>query len=206
MPAALRELVAWTPVLALAAAAPVAWLGFARDPDAATHRARFAVGLVAGAACALGGGAVLHGDPGAGASILLFPVGVLASELGLPEPERARYRAAALRALPLAWAVARVGCLAAGCCGGVPANPFGAWTGVHPTPVYEMAGLAVLHVVVRDRPPRVAAAAVLAGFGGIRLAVEPLRAAPAAGPPLIPAAWLAALWVAAGLRLGSRAR
>ncbi len=47
--------------------------------------------------------------------------------------------------------------------------------------------------------------AVLAGFGLIRLAIEPLRAMPPLGEPLFPAAWIAAAWIAGGgmLAIGS---
>jgi hypothetical protein len=131
-------------------------------------------------------------DPGLGYCVLFFPLGPL-----LLAPEATTWRA-----LPLALAVARAGCLAGGCCGGEPGR-FGA----HPTPLYEMALLAGLHFAVRAAPKRAAAAVFLAGFGALRLAVEPLRAAPPLGEPAAPVAALSALWLGAGLLvLPARAR
>jgi hypothetical protein len=156
---------------------------------------RFVTGLALGAAASHLGWAALHWravaeqpqallDPALGYCVLFFPLGPL-----LLAPQAATWRA-----LPLALAVARAGCLVAGCCGGTP-GPFGA----HPTPLYEMALLAALHFAVRAAPERAAAAVFLAGFGALRLAVEPWRAAPPLGEPAVPTAALAALWLGASL-------
>lgn len=165
---------------------------------------RFVAGLAAGAACAHLGWAALHwGEmsrhPGAildlslGYCVLFLPLGPL---LFAPQ-------AATWRALPLALAAARLGCLAAGCCHGTPAP----W-GTHPTPLYEIALLVALHSAVRATPDARAAAVFLAGFGLERLVVEPWRATPPLAEPLIAPAAIAALWCAAGtgLLLAPRAR
>jgi hypothetical protein len=151
--------------------------------------ARFVTALALGAALAHGGWALLHLpavldrpqallDVSRGFSVLFAPLGLL---LLTPTP-------AALATLPLALAVARTGCLAAGSCHG-PAG--------QPTPLVEIAGLLVLHAGLRRVPERWVVPAVLAGFGGLRLATEPWRAEPPLGEPLIAPGALAALWVGA---------
>lgn len=116
----------------------------------------------------------------AGFSALFVPLGLLALTP----------TAASLAPLPLALAVARLGCLAAGCCHG----PRG-----EPTPLLAMTGLALLHLVVRRLPERRVVGSVLAGLGGVRLATEPWRAPPPSGEPLIQPSAIAALWMALGL-------
>lgn len=164
---------------------------------------RFAAGLGLGAACAHAGWALLHLDavrahpqallkPVAGASVLFVPLGLVALERS----------AAAFAALPLSLAVARLGCLAAGCCHGQAGEP---------TPLAESAGWVVLHLAVRRLPGVRVAPAVLAGFGLLRLALEPWRAAPPLGPPALPAsilalAWIAAASIVAGRPFGGRLR
>jgi hypothetical protein len=81
-------------------------------------------------------------------------------------------------------------------------RPF-ALGGVHPTALYEAAACAGLHFALRARP-RARAAVALAGLGGVRLAVEPLRAAPPLGEPLVDPAWLAALLVVCAAWLAAR--
>jgi hypothetical protein len=131
-------------------------------PRAAGDAARFVAGLALGAALARAGG------------LLLVPAGLL---VAAPCRGRARFLGAALPALPLAFAVAKLGCLAAGCC---------AAAGV------EALSFAGLHAALRRLPRRHAAAAALAGIGAVRLAALPLR--PEAGL----SALLAAVWLAAG--------
>jgi hypothetical protein len=144
---------------ALCAAFWVALAGF--RPRAPRDAARFVLGLAAGAALARGGG------------LLLAPAGVL---LLTPLHERGAYLARALPALPAAFAVAKLGCLAAGCCSAAAGEALG------------FAGVALL---ARRSAPRQAARAALAGIAAVRLAVLPLR----------PEAWLSALfagvWLAA---------
>jgi hypothetical protein len=164
---------------------------------------RFAAGLALGALLSHLGWAALHAeavaaqpaaalDLAAGHCVLFLPLGPL-----LLAPD-----AASWRALPLALAVARLGCLASGCCGGVAAP----W-GTHPTPAYE-GGLALaLHFGLRAAPAACAGPLFALGFGLARLLVEPLRAPPPLGDPLVAPAALAGLWLAAGvLGLAAAAR
>jgi hypothetical protein len=176
--------------LALSGACWTGLLAFARR-GGRPGGMRFALGLGLGAVLAHAGWAVLHWravaiHPGAiidlstGYCVLFVPLGVL---LCTRSP-------AAFRALPLAFAVARAGCLAAGCCRG---------PGGEPTPLYEMGGLLLLHAVVRRSADRWSVPAFCAGFGLVRLGVEPWRAPPPLGEPAIPPAWIAVAWVAAGI-------
>jgi hypothetical protein len=170
----------------------------ARGPGGRADPLRFLAGLVLGAVLAHLGWALLNLpalrehpaawlDPSVGYSVLFLPAGVL-----LLAPW-----AGAAQSLPLALAVARTGCLVSGCCGGIP-SPALPW-GFHPTPAYEIGLLVALHFVVGRLEGARAVAAFLIGFGAIRLALEPLRAAAPLGEPSLPASWIAGLWVAAGL-------
>ncbi len=160
---------------------------------------RFVGGLALGAFFAHLGWALLHWPVPGGARGLLDPTGftVLFLPLGLVLLAPG---AAAWRALPRALAVARAGCMAGGCCGGIAAP----WGGLHPTPLYEIASLLLLHLGLRRLPDRWVGPAFLAGFGLLRLLVEPWRAPPALGEPWIAAAWIAGCWVAVGLVWGAR--
>jgi Prolipoprotein diacylglyceryl transferase len=154
-------------------------------------------------------GALLN--PSIGYTVLALPLGPLATA---PWRERVTsrdaYLSAVFRNLPLALAVARMGCLAAGCCYGTPTRlPWGVRLGgeppaVHPTPVYEIALLVALWLGLRRLPRAWVAPVFLMAFGAIRLVLEPLRAAPPLGPPLVPAAVVAAFWTPAGLLLAPR--
>lgn len=154
---------------------------------------RFVAALGLGALLAHLGWGLLHADhardplaagldPTAGFSVLFVPLGLLALERS----------AAALRALPLALAVARAGCLVAGCCAG----PHG-----EPVPALEIAGWIALHAAAARTPDAAVPPLVLAGFGALRLLLEPLRAAPPLGPPVVPAEALAAAWLVLALAL-----
>ena len=155
---------------------------------------RFLAALALGALCTRLGWALLHGPelaldaatllaPGAGYCVLFLPVGplVLARE------------SAAWRALPLAVAVARTGCLVGGCCGGVET----AW-GRAPTALTEVALLLGLHRAVCGVPDPRRAGVFLLGFGLVRVLVEPWRAAPPLGDPSVPPTLLALGWAASG--------
>lgn len=133
---------------------------------------------------ALGSPAALL-DPGAGLCALFFPLGplLLARE------------AAAFTALPLALAVARLGCLAAGCCHGPAGGPL---------PLAEIAAMALLHRAAACLPPRQVMPAVLGGLGLARLGLEPWRGPSPLGAPLVPPAALATAWLALGAVLAVR--
>lgn len=156
---------------------------------------RFVGGLLLGAAFAHLGWAVLHWsvvghhpqallDPSIGYCVLFFPLGPL-----LAAPQSATWRV-----LPLALAVARLGCLFGGCCQGIPA----AW-GTHPTALYEIVLLIGLHVSLSRAPNSLAAPCFLLGFGLIRLVLDPLRALPPLGAPAFAPSTVAACWATLGL-------
>lgn len=169
-----------------------------------TRPVRFVLGLLAGCVSARLGWTLLHlptvaAHPAsilhesAGYTILLFPLGPL-----LIARDDASWRA-----LPLPLAVARLGCLAAGCCGGVAAP----W-GVHPTPVYEAIWLVGLHFCSRA-PRRTGGLSIfLVGFGFERILVEPFRADPPLGEPVVAPVLVSVCWVLAGflLRMSERDR
>jgi hypothetical protein len=156
--------------------------------------ARFACALALGAAFAHGGWLLLHAtatwpalrarpglllDPSLGYCVLFLPLGPLLLQRS----------PAAFASLPLALAVARLGCLAAGCCQGAR--------------LYEIAGFLALHVAVaRAHAPAVPI--VLGGIGALRLLLDPLRAAPPLGAPLVPAAAIAAAWMLVAAALAWR--
>jgi hypothetical protein len=174
---------------ALCAAFWTAVLLYRCGPPAGLQPARFVAGLALGAGLAHLGWVLLHAapiarhpqaiwNPSLGYCVLFFPVGPLLFSPG----------ARAFAALPLALAVARAGCLVAGCCRGPQGEA---------TPLAEIAALVALHVLVRHLPERAVLPAVLAGFGAIRLALEPWRAPPPLGAPALAPAWIAAAWLAA---------
>jgi hypothetical protein len=144
---------------ALCAAFWAALAGF--RPRTPSDAARFALGLALGAALARAGG------------LLLVPAGVL---LLAPLWGRARYLERALPALPLAFGVAKLGCLAAGCCAAAAG---------------EALGFAGVQLIARRCSPRHAAAASLAGIAAVRFAVLPLR------PEARLSALFAFVWLAA---------
>lgn len=154
-------------------------------------RDRFALALLLGAVFAHLGWAIVHLprvmefpgwvlQPGA-ASVLFVPLGIL-----LVAPWRE-----ALAALPLALAIARLGCLPYECCYEV------AWAGLP-----EVTSLVALHIAAR-RWPQHTTAIVLSGFGVIRLLSLPLRSASVAEPFVDPA-WVAVAWIVAGVLLRRR--
>lgn len=211
MPAELVSLAAWS------ASFWVALAGFLRGSRDGEGAARHVVGLALGAVAAHVGWIALHVDrvaaagwagwlAPAGFCVLFVPLGPLAAARGLDRDARARFLAAAFGALPLALAVARVGCWLAGCCHGVPTDaPWAvsvAGETVHPTPGYEIAALVVLQGLAARVPDRLVAPLVLAGLGAARLSVDPWRATPPLGAPVIPAAAIAAGMLFAGVAWG----
>jgi len=174
---------------------------------------RIVLGLLLGAAFAHAGWAALHAgavgsapgallDPTRGFCVLFVPCGLLAAAPRGRE-SRKRFLAATLGSLLLPLAVARLGCLAAGCCLGALSDlPWSiadlAGTRRHPAAAYDAAGCAALHLALRRLPGELRAAAALAGLGALRLVTEPLRAPPPLGDPAVDPRWLAALWIGLG--------
>ena len=200
--------------LALLAAFWVAVVTHARRAPRTRDAGRFVVGLGVGAARARLGWVALYADrvehvsavldPSLGFSILFVPLGPLLLAPWAPS-RRGPYLAAAFGALPLAFATARLGCLVAGCCHGVETTlawglPGGERT-LHPVQVYELGGWLVVYAATRGVPERWVAPLVLAGFGAMRLLLEPLRAPPPLGMPLLSVEWIATAWLLAGALL-----
>lgn len=204
----------------LLAAFWTALASIARSPAGASP-VRCVAGLALGAALAHAGFALLQApalaalpvhtwlDPTRGFCVLFVPLGpfLVAPRRG---PERDAFLAASLSALPLALAVARVGCLAAGCCHGLATDlPWGIAAGggarVHPTPLYEVVGLLAFRRVLGACPEAWIAPVFALGFGAVRLAVEPWRAPPPLGPPVVPPAAIALAWIALSPLFASRA-
>lgn len=164
---------------------------------------RFVAGLALAGASAHLGWALLHLDqlmahprallnPAVGQSVLFAPLGILALTPGR-RAARERYLAAALGSLPQAFAVARLGCLACGCCQGKTGLP-----AAGALPLFEIAGLLVLAGWTRRLPAAWVGPATLSGFGALRLSTEPSRAAAPLGEPLVSPTLLAIGWIAAG--------
>lgn len=209
-------------------AAPLS-VGTDGGPGFSLDTCRYVLGLGLGAVLAHLAWALLYlrdvaahpealANPAVGYTVLGLPLGMLATvPWRAPARRRTAYLAAAFAPLPFALAVARLGCLAVGCCHGTPTElPWGipltgaaaaatttlvAATSVHPTALYEIAGLLLLGLATRRAPGAWVAPAVLAGFGALRLAVEPWRAVPPLGAPLVPPSLLAAGWLLAAALL-----
>ena len=143
---------------ALFAAFWVALLGFRAAPRAPAEAARFVAGLALAAALARGGGLLC--TPAAFFLVARF---------------RAPFLDAALPALPFAFAVAKLGCVAASCCAAAGG---------------EALGFAAVGAAARLSRTR-AAALSLAGIALVRLAALPFRPE-ARGSALLAAVWLAA--------------
>ena len=116
-------------------------------------------------------------EPGAGFSALFLPLGPLVAGAG----------AASFATLPLALAVARLGCLAAGCCHGASGEPL---------PLLEIGACLGLHFAVARLPRHRLRPVVLAGLALERGMVEPWRAPSPLGAPLVPVPVLVAAWLA----------
>jgi hypothetical protein len=164
------------------------WQHDRRAPDGT---ARFALALLIGAALARAGQVIAFEGtptprallaPESGVSILFVPLGVL---LLAPTP-------AAFASLPLPLAVARLGCVAAGCCRGDAGEPLA---------LVEAAALLALHRALERIPPHRTPAAFALAFGAIRLLEQPWRAAPERGFAWLAPTEAAVAWLAAGLAL-----
>lgn len=209
-------------LVAAVAAFWVAILGYRWMRPDGSGGTRFVLGLGLGAVLCHLGWALLHADrvwdhpwalldAGAGFSVLFVPFGLLlAVPWRAPRRERQAFLAASFGCLPLALATARLGCVFAGCCHGVPTElPWGialeaGGHPLHPTALYDIAGLLALHALTRRVGPAWIVATVLVGVGLLRLAIQPLRAAPLLGPTAVPIEWIAAACVAAGWLLAPR--
>jgi hypothetical protein len=196
--------------VALGCAFWMAIFDYLRRGGTAETATRFVAGLALAAASAHLGWALLHlGDlaahprallnPAAGHSVLFAPLGVLALT---PRRRGARelYLAPALGSLPRAFAVARLGCLACGCCRGIEGC-----LGAHPTRLYEIAGLLGLAEWTRRLPAAWVAPVTLLGFGTLRLLTEPFRAPSLPGDRVIAPVALAFAWIAVGSAMAVRA-
>jgi hypothetical protein len=164
---------------------------------------RFVAGLALAGASAHLGWALLHLDdvmahprallnPAVGHSVLFAPLGILALAPG-ERVMRERYLAAALGSLPEAFAVARLGCLACGCCRGSFAV-FGADAIL----LCEIAGLLALAGWTRRLPVAWVGPSTLSGFGALRLVIDPFRAPSPLGEPLIAPTALGIGWITIG--------
>ncbi len=203
---------------ALSAAFWVAFALYRRSEPGGHGQLRFLVGLAVGVVLAHLGWALLYFDrivseprmllQPAGWCVLFVPIGPLVTAPWRGgRRRREQFWRSATASLPLALATARLGCLGAGCCHGVPTDlPFGLWLADdtderHPTALYDIAGLVLLHATATWAPPRWVPPIVLGGFGLLRLAIEPWRAAAPLGAPLLAPEWIAALWVGVALSL-----
>jgi hypothetical protein len=188
-----------------------------RRSSSVVERRRFIAALALGGAAARGGWALLHLervarsplellDPAAGFSSLFVLLGPLAVGAGsATEQARTRFLGEALGVLLLGIAVARLGCLAAGCCAGIAMESPLAIAGFsfanHPVPLYDVTGLLVLHLMAARIPTRLVVPTVLVGFGCLRLFLEPLR--PSSGGAMA-VEIVCSAWIALGVSIGWR--
>ena len=199
------------PVARWAALGGAFWMAifvYLRRGGEAESGSRFVAGLALAGAFAHLGWAFLHIDdvmahprallnPAVGHSVLFAPLGILALAPG-KRAGRERYLAAALGSLPQAFAVARLGCLASGCCHGT----FGVF-GADATLLCEIAGHLALAGWTRRLPAGWVGPVTLLGFGTLRLVTEPFRAPSPLGEPLIAPTALAIGWIAVGAAMAS---
>jgi len=189
--------------IALGAAFWMAIFVYLRRGGEAESGSRFVAALVLAAASAHFGWALLHlGEvaahprallnPAVGHCVLFAPLGILAAA-PFRGAARERYLAAALGSLPEAFAVARLGCLACGCCRGR-----GELLGADATLLFEIAALLALGGWTGRLLAVWVGPATLSGFGAIRLLTEPLRAPARLAQPVIAPAALAIGWIAIG--------
>jgi len=136
----------------------------------------------------------------AGLSLLFVPAGVLLSIPWAARREaRLAYAAAASRSLAPACCVARLGCVAAGCCSGLPLPGAPEGGSAHPTALYELMGWVGVSAGLLLTASRWVPGLFLTAFGGLRLVTEPWRAPPPLGEPVVDPGWIAGVWLVAGL-------
>jgi hypothetical protein len=200
----------FAPVARWAALGGAFWMAifvYLRRGGRAGSGSRFVAGLALAGASAHLGWALLHLDdvmahprallnPAVGHSVLFAPLGVLALAPGR-RAARERYLAAGLGSLPQAFAVARLGCLAGGCCQG----SFGV-LGADALPLCEIAGLLALDGCTRRLPASWVGPATLSGFGALRVISEAFRAPSPLGEPLIAPTVLGIGWIGIGAAMG----
>lgn len=177
-------------VLQIAAWCAAFWLAVglhARRSGEPLAHARFVAALGVGALLARAGHGLLWGEPGrmlepgAEFSILFLPFGVLALAP----------HAAAFASLPLALALARLGCLPAGCCRGSAGELL---------PAFEATAWVAVHLVLAHGAPERVTERFAFAFGGLRLAQTPWR------PPvsaLVTPELVAVVWIGVGAVLRS---
>lgn len=144
-------------------------------------------------------------QPGSGISLLFVPLGPIAlAPAGRGRAARL-FWASSARALAPAIAIARFGCIVAGCCSGRPlplgsgAPDAGVW--VYPTAAGEFLAWLFVSAWIFRLPQRRAPALFLLAFGGVRLVVQPLRADLPLGDPWLDPSWIALAWLCLGLFL-----
>jgi len=133
----------------------------------------------------------------AGFSGVFVPLGVFA--LAPRSEGRPSFLAAALPALLLGLALARLGCLLAGCCLGAPSSLPWAVAGRHPVRWLELLGLWGLARISASLPQEQRGPLALAGFGLLRLLLLPLRELAGGAPARLWVGMLDAAWLGAGL-------
>lgn len=140
--------------------------------------------------------------PGGGFSLLFVALGplVLIPSIGGAN-ERRDYLLATSRSLPRAFAMARVGCVLVGCCSGLSRTGLGTGEDAYPTALYELVGWLVADGLLRGADSRRVPGLFLMALGGLRLLIEPLRAAPPLGEPVVGPEWIALAWLLAGAGL-----
>jgi hypothetical protein len=160
------QLAAWC------AAFQVMLAGFAAQEPGYAARLRMALGLALGALACRVGWALLHGpalasdptllwSPAAGFTLLGMPAGVLvAAPWRSGRAQLHRWLASAFGPLAFGLAIAKTGCLAAGCCG----HPLG-----------DAAAYAALGLATRGLPRRAIAPTLVVAVVGLRVILQPLR-------------------------------
>jgi len=164
------------------------WLAlWLHDRRAPCHTRRFAAALALGAVLARIGHAALFEapdanpfDPFGAVSVLFVPLGIV-----LLNPS-----AAAFSSLPLPFALARAGCLAAGCCHGHAGALL---------PISGAAALCALHRGTQRLSPRWVPAAFLIAFGALRIAESDWRDGSLETSARVVPDSIAAIWIGLGL-------
>jgi len=185
------------------------WVGLLAfgESGAAPASGRFCAALALGGLAAhLGWCALLPLHAAARPSLLWAPVGfsgvfvplgaLAAAPRGAGRPS---FLAAAVPALLVGLALARLGCLLAGCCPGAPSSLAWALGGRHPVRWLEVLGLLGLARIAGSLPQGQAAPLALGGFGLLRLLLLPLREVAGGAVARLSVGVLDAAWFGTGL-------